>query len=806
LSIRIKKRNRKRARERPARGRVGWTTLGTLLAYTVAGGRLAAVARAETAGGVLEDALAPDQGQLPVHRFDIPAGPLGDALTAFQAVTGVTVLVANQSIRALSSPGVSGEYDPERALAELLKGTGAAARFRGPRTVAVELRLQESVLVTGRLSTLSSPKYSEPLRDVPQSISVIPKAMIEQQGATTLRDVLQNVPGLTIQAGEGGAPAGDNLTLRGFSARNDIFVDGVRDLGPQSRDPFNLEQVEVTKGPGSAYAGRGSAGGTINLVSKAPFAGRTYAGTLALGSADAKRVTADVNQQLGDGLAFRLNAMAHDSDVAGRDAVTNQRWGVAPSLSVGLGTNTRLTLGYFHLQQDNLSDYGIPWVPATNNVLAEFRDRPAPVPRETFYGFVSRDHEDMGADLGTLKVEHDFQPRLSLRTQLRYGRSTRDSIATPPRFANTDSTLINREMRSWMTEDEIWDNQTDLSARLSGGGVEHALNAGVALSHETNIRETRTAPNSLTTLLDPNPADVYTGTITPGATVGDVGANSVALYAFDTATLGERFELTGGLRWDRFDADGVTTAAAPVARVDEMFSWRAGAVYKPRPNGSVYAAVGTSLSPSLEGLSYGTANTAIDPEKTRSFELGSKWDLLGERLSLASAVFRVEKTNARTPGILPDDPAQVLEGEQRVDGAELGVSGELTRDLRVFAAYTFLDSRIVESNTPAEVGKELQNTPRHSLSVWATGRLGGRLDLGLGARFVARRFGNNTNARAVDGYRLFDAMASYPVGPHVDLRLNLYNLTDVYYFERLGGGHLVPGAGRSALLSAGLAF
>jgi catecholate siderophore receptor len=294
--------------------------------------------------------------------------------------------------------------------------------------------------------------------------------------------------------------------------------------------------------------------------------------------------------------------------------------------------------------------------------------------------------------------------------------------------------------------------------------------------------------------------------ITLNPNIGDITGISVTGYAFDTARLGKKFELNGGLRWDRFDIEGVSTAPAPVARLDKMLSWRAGIVFKPAEEGSLYVSYGTSFSPSLEGLSYNTANTAIEPEKTYNFEIGSKWDLLRERLSVNAAVFRVEKTNARTPGILPDDPPQVLQGKQRVDGIELGASGGITRAWRVFGGYTFLDSEIVKSNTAAEVGREIQNAPRHSFSIWSTYQFPRRITLGGGPRFVGRRFGNNANTRQVNAYWLIDAMASFPVSKHIDLRLNLYNLTDEYYFDRLGGGHLIPGAGRSVMISTGFRF
>lgn len=810
-----RKKNHQKSAGSPHRGPKYWVTMsamGALVAYGAFGSKTVTPAYGQRQ---LSSFTALYQQ---ARRFDIPPGPLEAALKAFREVTGWRVFETADKIGDLASPGVSGVHTAEQALKHLLAGTGVVYRITAPQTVAVEISgPSDSVEVSGVLPEPLSPKYTEPLRDIPQTITVIPKDMIEKQSATTLRDVLRNVPGLTLTAGEGGAPAGDNLTLRGFSARNDVFIDGVRDLSPQARDPFNLEQVEITKGPSSAYNGRGSTGGAINLVSKSPGLDPYYGFTMNLGSDDTKRVTGDISVPLdrlglGERTAFRMNFVAHESGVAGRDVVENRRWGIAPSLALGLGTPTRLTLSYFKLAQDNISDYGIPWVPATNNALREFRDKPAPVPRDTFYGLKDRDYEELNSELATVKFERDFSDNLTLRSQLRFGHSTRDSIATPPRFAGNDSTDINREMRSWLTKDEIWDNQTDMRARFSTGGIQHSLVAGLALTREDNERTTRTAPNMLTTLLNPNPDDTFPGEITVGPIVGDVIGNSIAAYAFDTVRLSEKFEVSGGLRWDYFDVEGISTTGSEVTRIDRMLSWRAGAVYKPKPEGTVYVAYGTSLNPSLEGLSYGTANTAIEPEKTYTFEMGTKWDFFRQRMLLSVAAFRVNKTNARTPGLLPDDPPQVLDGEQRVYGAEVGVTGNITREWQVFAAYTYLDSEILKTNagllpnTVSDLGKELINTPKNSVSIWTGYQFPWRLDVGGGARFVDDRYGNTINTRRVKSYWTIDATASYPLTKHIDLRLNLYNLTDEYYFDRIGGGHLIPGPARSANVSLGFRF
>ena len=804
--------NRKKSTRRGAKYWASLFALSSLMAsapYTISKAMSVTHLR-ETRGG-WEAVYVQDQAQQE-QRFNISSGSLDTVLEAFQKQTSLRVVVPIDAIRTIASPGVFGAYTPEQALQQILTGTNVAYKFTAKETVTLEISgLAASVDVIGR-STISSPKYTEPLRDVPQTITIISKAVIEEQAATTLRDVLRNVPGLTMTAGEGGVAAGDNLTLRGFSARNDVFVDGVRDLGPQSRDPYNLEQVEVAKGPSSSFNGRGSAGGTINLVSKSPGLGRFFNSGFNFGSDGTKRVTGDINVPLknaglGERTAFRLNALWHESGVAGRDVVENKRWGVAPSLAFGVGGPTRLTLNYFKNKQDNIPDYGIPWVTATHNVLAAYRDKPAPVSRDNFYGLKSRDFEKLNSDLATIKFEQDFEANLNFHTQFRYGRSTRNSITSAPRFASNDNLVINRNGPSWITEDNIWDSQTDFRARFSTGKLEHAVVIGAAITRENNKRQNRTVAGApTTTLYDPNPDQPFTGTITLNPIIGDITGDSQALYAIDTVKIGRKLELIGNLRWDRFDVDGINATGVAVTRVDRMTSWRGGAVYKPRPNGSFYASYGTSLSPSLEGLSYSTANTAIEPEKTYTYELGTKWDVLREQLSLSGAFFQVEKTNARTPGVLPDDPVQVLQGNQRVRGVELGAAGNISRDWRVFGAYTFMDSEITKSNTPAEIGKQFQNTPRNSFSIWSTYSTPWRLSLGGGPRFVGKRYGNNTNTRFVDSYWTLDAMASYPLTEQIDLRVNLYNLNNAYYFDRLGGGHLIPGAARSVNVSTNFRF
>lgn len=659
----------------------------------------------------------------------------------------------------------------------------------------------------------ASPKYTQPLREVPQTITIVPKEVIEERGATTLRDVLRNVPGISISAGEGGVPLGDNLTIRGFGARTDMFIDGVRDFGNYFRDPFNLQQVEVVKGPASAYSGRGSTGGSINQISKWPFLGSANEAALVFGSDETKRVTLDVNQPLTgvglDNVAFRLNALAHDSEIAGRDHVERQRWGFAPSLAFGLGTPTQLTLGYYHLSQDNIPDYGHPFVNGS----------PLDVDRSNFYGLVNRDYEETSLDVMTAEFKHAFSNELNLRNLLRYGYATSDYIVSAPTFsgASFGAGTISRNSKSRDAEDTILINQTDLTSKFRTGPLGHTLVTGVELARETTANRNRqnNVNGPATSLFSPNPFDPgppvpYTGAGTDGT------ADSVALYAFDTIALHPQWDLTGGLRWDRVDLETESTATngtkTTFNRIDSEISWRVGLVYKPAANGSLYAVYGTSFNPSGERLTLNANNELLDPEETKTYEVGTKWDLMGGRLALTGAVFRVEKTNART-----DDPLgivdQVLQGEQRVDGFEIGITGSITERWKVFAGYTRLIGKVIESGNPAEVGTEPVNVAPHSATLWTTYDLPWRLRVGFGAQAAdSRRAGNaessfaGTSQNRVQGYVIFDAMLAYQLTEKIDLRFNVLNLTDKVYYDAIYSSMAHPGAARTFLVSTGLRF
>jgi catecholate siderophore receptor len=766
-------------------------------------------------------AAAKQTPQVPVTRaaegisFAIPAGQLDVVLKALTGSAQLTfdVQLPADTVGMLYSPGVSGVFTIDEALRRVLDGTSLTFRRSGS-VVTIEIaRLAESVEVTGRISTVSTPKLTEPLRDIPQTITVIPRAVMDEQGATTLRDVLRNVAGITFQAGEGGVPAGDQLSIRGFSARTDMFVDGVRDFGGYSRDSFNMEQVEVAKGPTSTLAGRGSTGGAINQVSKAPGLSPIAEATVGAGSASYRRTTLDVNQPLPElaipGTSIRVNAMWTDIEVPNRDRVASSRWGVAPAIGFGSGTSTRATVSYFKLKQDNVPEYGLPWVPAnTNPELQAFANGAPPVDQSNFYGLIARDYESTDTDLATADVAHDFGRTTIVRNLTRWGRNVRDSVITAPRFlAVNTSTAINRQLQSRDMTDEIVANQTNLTSRLLAGSVGHAITAGMEFSSESSVNYARIGPAAPTAdLYRPNPDDPYPGPIVRSGASTDGTAVSAAVYAFDTLSIGNHVELTGGVRWDRFDVDYTSVAvdgvATSFARTDTMTSGRAGAIYKPRPEGSIYVGWGTSFNPSAEGLSLAAANVALEPEKTRNIEAGTKWDLMRQQLSATAAIFRTDKTNARTPGVNPGDPPTVLAGRQRVSGVEFGISGRIRRWWTAIANYAHMTSTIEQSNNAAEVNQNLALTPEHTLSLWTTFDLPGGIGVGGGAQFMDSVFRNATNTTSVPSYWLINSSASYAVNSHLTLRANATNLAGVEYIDRIGGGHYIPGPGRQVTVTA----
>jgi catecholate siderophore receptor len=693
---------------------------------------------------------------------------------------------------------------PSLGLAGLsLLGTLPVAAQTPPVDVALpEIGVSADAPSPYRRDAQPAPRLPTSVADAPQTINVVPRELIDERAGTTLREALRNVTGISLVGGEGGA-SGDNLTLRGFSARGDFFIEGLRDTGQYTRDPFYLDSLEVMKGPSSIMFGRGSTGGVINQTLRLPQARNFGELSLQAMSPAGIRATGDVNLYAGT-VGVRLNTMGMTQDIADRDHVQNRRYGVAPSVTWGLGTNTQLTLHYLHQYEDNIPDYGVPWL----------FGRPAPVKRSNFYGTSGVDHERLTTDVLTARLSHRISDGITLRNTFRFANYDRDLDATAPRIFGTPTPLtplsaiqVTRQAQFRDATDTSYTNLSELVLNFRTGALEHSAIIGAELSRDLNTttRYAATRPNA--DLLFPNFFASSDLTRTVSSRV-NVSSDTAAVFAVDQIKLGEMFEVLVGGRFDHFETDYRSRLDnVRLKGNDNVGSYRAALVFKPLPGLRTYFSTGTSFNPSAEFLTLSATTADLAPEKNQSYEIGASYDI-GGQLELRGALFRLEKENARTT-----DPATgitSLAGNQRVDGFEVSVLGRVTRNWNVLAGYTFLDGEIVESKVPAEVGRRTPNTPRSTATIWTTYDLPYDLQIGGGAFYVDSRFSNTTNTNRAPAYTRYDAALAWQPreGAFRGLRLqaNALNLTDRRYYDQVTGGQVVPGAGRTFVFTVAARF
>lgn len=704
-----------------------------------------------------------------------------------------------------------------------------------------------------KASKSANSKLTQPLLDTPKTVQIIKKEVLREQGANSLMEALRNTPGITMQLGENGnTSAGDTFTMRGFSTQNSTFVDGVRDLGAVSRDVFNLEQVEVVKGAAGSDIGRGASSGYINLISKLPTLTNEVFATVGYGTADKSNLTADINQQLSDNSAFRLNLMRRDGDMDGRDYVDNSSYGVAPSIAFGLDTDTRVYVYSQHVRQDNTPDGGIPTIGMhgfynANAALNAGRK----VDTENYYG-AKGDSERIDGDMFTVKVEHDFNDDLTLRNLSRWGRSNNDRTLTGINALATNSSAdpanwtVARSRQVVDQENEILANQTSLSAAFDTFGLRNELAAGLELMSEKQLnRGYATAAQTIDGVAYPAvpvpPANLYDPSAHDG--LGDpykTGVNTdgetktAAFYVFDTLHLNEQWALNGGVRFEHFRTETDSVAITSGARVPgsgyesgDLTSWNTGVVFKPLENGSIYLSYANSLTPPGSGnfnlaassaTSSSNEQVGLDPQETEHVELGTKWDLLDERLALTLAAYRTENENQVSYDSFTATYFQ--EGKTRVDGVELGVVGQLNNFWQVSAGIAHMETKQIDQASRNNAGVVSESTgvrwsPDLTATLWTSYTLGD-LTLGGGARYVSEQdrvvtSGTNLatqNMPSIPSYWVADAMAAYRVNDNVNLRVNLYNLFDEEYIESLNnsGARARLGAPRSAMFTTELSF
>lgn len=689
-------------------------------------------------------------------------------------------------------------------------------------------------------------KYSQPLLETPKTLIVIPESLMQDRGADNLRDALRSVPGISMAAGEGGQPTGDSMTIRGFSARTDIFVDGIRDIAGYSRDIYNTEVIEVSKGPGSSVTGRGSVGGTINLVKKtARLDNFTNVGVVA-GSESDYRLTVDTNHSLGENSAFRFNALTTDGGVAGRDEVENAMNAIAVSVSTGLETSTRFTLNAEYQIQDRLPDFGLPWVPnysdradrEIHDDLKPHEGGPPPVSFDNFYGNVHRDFEDIEATSLTGHVEKDLSDNSMLYLRAKYSMVERQSIMTAPRFVSTQigdvSVFGPDEIR--LSSPKTRDQETTMAAlqlayvaTVEAGGFTHEFSIGTEYFVEREERwqisdnDTDNLKDVTNSLQNPNPFLPFSGSYDRVGPSNEAESTTLAFYIFNTMTLSPTWEVSAGLRHENYASDAQIDFDDPtkkLSRDDDMLSWNLGVVNKIRDNGTIYASVGKSFNPSAEDLTASSRGNEIDlePEESIGIEIGTKWELMDEKLFVSAALFNTLKTNARS-----DDPfrgddnsrsaesrAETLSGEQRVTGLELSAFGQITPQLSIAGGYTYQDSEVVKAtgDDAAFIGAELARTPNHSLSLWSSYSFSDKLVAGLGTEYVSEQFNSFRpgSREEADAYLLIDAMVAYQMNNKILLQFNVANIADERYAGLVGGGHFVPGEGRYFSLAAKFLF
>ncbi|TFW19575.1 catecholate siderophore receptor Fiu [Duganella callida] len=750
------------------------------------------------------------------------------------------------------------------ALAAMLLPVAAHAADAPSATDSAEQKPQtlQEVQVNGsrendfKAERASSAKYTEKLVDTAQTLTVIKKELIEQQGATTLTEALRNTPGVgAFFLGENGSTnTGDAIYMRGFDASGSIYVDGVRDIGSIARDTFNIEQIDVLKGPAGTDNGRSSPTGSINLVTKQPLLENAYQASFTGGSGKQKRGTADINTVISadQGMAFRLNVLDQDSGNPARDVVKNKRWAVAPSLAYGLNSATRFYLDLLHVKQNNIPDggvltIGLPGYTSPDTTRPFLSNAPRVDPKN-FYGS-TLDHDDVKADMVTLKIEHDFAGGAKLVNTSRYGKTTENYLLTS--FMATAANLITpnpADPSTWSMKrtnltfkdqvNEILANQTTITADFATGEVKHTVVGGFEITNEKQQNYTWAAtggtalPN--TSIYQPNPGAAVKVTYARNGARGLGETTTESLYVFDTAKIGDKWIINGGVRVDHYNTtyNGVTVQGTatpqtiPVGTLlasslesgDNLVNGKLSVAYKPTADSSVYGLVASSKSPpggttfSLSSAANSAANPNYDPQSTTNYEVGTKWDLLQQKLSFSAALFRTDVKNEIE--VDPTNPAVYYQnGKKRVQGIELGVTGEIMPKWLVSAGYTHQNTEVVSGKVVTAAGEnQLSYTPKQSFTLWTSYTLPFGLQVGGGARFSDKLMRGTDGAIGTpayaDSYWVFDAMAAYPINKNIDLRLNVYNLGDKDYVQAINksGYRYTPGAPRSASLTANFKF
>ncbi len=743
------------------------------------------------------------------RSFRIPPQPLVAALQEFARQSSVEVSGANGLPTGTRSAGVVGRFTPAEALRRLVEGTGLEVQVVDARTLAVRqaedaYQLDPVEVVAkrpaGETFISSATKTATPLRDVPQAVTVVDRALIADQGMQSMADVARYVPGVTMGQGEGNR---DQPTIRGNGSTASFFLDGVRDDVQYFRDLYNVERVEALKGANALIFGRGTGGGVINRVTKQAGWSTIRELTVQGGSYGTRRGSLDVGQGVSDNLALRFNGMYENSDRFRHD-VNVERYGINPTATISAGPNTRITATYEHFYDYRTADRGIP----------SFQGRPAAADARTFFGDPSQSWSDARINLATALIEQDLSSALQIRNRLVFGdynkmyQNVFPGSVDPTGSEVSISAYNNRNDRTNII------NQTELTYRVATGSVGHSFLGGVELGRQVshNLRNTGFFDNVETSVNAPltNPTISLPVTFRPGESDANnrTRAHTAGVYLQDQVALTPYLQLVAGARFERFDLTfNNFRNREEIDRTDDLFSPRAGAVVKPVEPLSIYGSYSVSYLPSSgDQFSSLTATTeTLEPEKFQNYEVGAKLDVM-TGLALSGAVYRLDRTNTSAPD--PVDPSRTIQtGSQRTRGFELGATGHLTSRWQIAAGYANQDAYITSQTAQAPEGAKVPLVPRKTISLWNKYQIHRMWGVGVGVVYQDQMFAAIDNAVTLPSFTRFDAGAYFTLTRELRAQVNVENVFDKKYFiTSHSNNNISPGSPRAVrvALTAGL--
>lgn len=650
----------------------------------------------------------------------------------------------------------------------------------------------EKVTVTGKRNyykqddTSSATKTNTKLLDVPQSVTAITRDLIEDQDMRTMGDVTRYVPGVSMGQGEGHR---DAPTLRGNSSTADFFVDGVRDDVQYLRDLYNAERIEVLKGPNAMIFGRGGGGGVINRVSRPADGEEIRTLVLQAGTDDNRRVSVDLGDALDEIVSARLMSVYENSG-SYRNYVEVERYGINPTAGFTFSEQTRAQVSLEHFTDKRTIDRGVP----------SLNGRPLEISRSAYFGNPDLSKSDVGVNLLRATVEHAISPTLSLKNHTVIAGY--DKFYANVHANSSVNGLGNVSLQSYFSTTNRVNmfNQTDLVWDTSTGDIRHKILFGVEFGWQDtdNTRAPNNNAAGVVNILNPTTfAPVVF--LSPLQANNNVGLALAAAYVQDQIDITDSFKVVAGVRVDRFDLefDDLRPANADFSRADALVSPRLGVIYKPFDAMSVYGSYAVSHLPQSgdQFASLDATTASLDPEKFLNLEAGIKWDIKPS-LAFTAAVYRLDRTNTRA--VDPITSLTVLTGEQRSEGLELGLSGNLTNEWSIMAGYALQNAEITKTTTAAPAGRVVPLVPEQTFSLWNHYRLSKEWAAAVGVTHQTDMFASISNAVVLPAYTRVDAAAYYRINDHMKMQVNVENVLDeTYWGTAHNDNNITPGAPRS---------